>query len=202
MKHSLHLTDLSCHHETWLHLDFVDWNWSQPRFDESDQRVQLKERTTPYQYGSRRRGGEGLGGCVGDITHQKLTFHPQLTHHTHFHSNLQHVSRSVCPSRHFVFVFASCLLDTQCCTDRMHIFGSRKKSTCTLPSSFAHRSKSMSEMFISVPLSWVAAQALPDVPGRAMASRERQLLCRTNTWSQLVLCHHMVCNMLRTVTRD
>ena len=51
----LRLTDLSCHHETWLHLDFVDWNWSQPRLDESDQLVQLKERPTPYQYGSRKR---------------------------------------------------------------------------------------------------------------------------------------------------
>ena len=47
-------TDHSCHHETWLHLDFVDWKWSQPRLDESD-RVQLKERPTPYQYGQRKR---------------------------------------------------------------------------------------------------------------------------------------------------
>ena len=51
----LRLSDLSCHHETWLHLDFVDRNWSHPRLDESDQRAELKERPTPHQYGSRKR---------------------------------------------------------------------------------------------------------------------------------------------------
>ena len=47
---------------------------------------------------------------------------------TYFHSSLQHISCSTGPSRQSVFVFASCLLDTQCCADRMFIRGSRKRA--------------------------------------------------------------------------
>ena len=48
--------DRSSHHETWLHLDLVErWDWSQTRREELDLRVQLKERSTPYCYGHRRR---------------------------------------------------------------------------------------------------------------------------------------------------
>ena len=56
-------SDLSCHHETWLHLDFVDWNWSQPRCEESAQRVQLKERPAPYQYG---QGKKNISDIMSD----------------------------------------------------------------------------------------------------------------------------------------
>ena len=47
---------------------------------------------------------------------------------TYFHSSLHHISCSTGPSRQSVFVFASCLLDTQCCADRMFIRGSRKRA--------------------------------------------------------------------------
>ena len=40
-------TDQSCHHETWLHLDFVDWRNSEPRYEEPDRRILLKERPVP-----------------------------------------------------------------------------------------------------------------------------------------------------------
>ena len=36
----LRLNDQTCHHEVWLHLDFVDWC----NHKESDQRIRLKER--------------------------------------------------------------------------------------------------------------------------------------------------------------
>ena len=47
--------DQSCHHETWLHLDFVDWRrtWSQQ--GEHDRHISLKERPAPYQYGQQKR---------------------------------------------------------------------------------------------------------------------------------------------------
>ena len=48
-------TDQSCHPETWLHLDFVDWSNSQSHHEEPDRRIPLKERPTPYQYGQRKR---------------------------------------------------------------------------------------------------------------------------------------------------
>ena len=48
-------TDQSCHHETWLHLDFVDWRSTQSQHDEHDRRILLKERPTPYQYGQQKR---------------------------------------------------------------------------------------------------------------------------------------------------
>ena len=47
--------DQSCHHETWLHLDFVDWRNSQSHHEEPDRRILLKERPTPYQYGHQKR---------------------------------------------------------------------------------------------------------------------------------------------------
>ena len=45
------------------HLDFVDWNWSQPRCEESAQRVQLKERPAPYQYG---QGKKNISDIMSD----------------------------------------------------------------------------------------------------------------------------------------
>ena len=48
-------TEQSCHHETWLHLDFVDWRNSQSHHEELDRRILLKERPTPYQYRQQKR---------------------------------------------------------------------------------------------------------------------------------------------------
>ena len=49
-------TDQSCHHETWLHLDFVDWRNTWSHHEEPDRRILLKERPpTPYQYGQQKR---------------------------------------------------------------------------------------------------------------------------------------------------
>ena len=53
-----------------------------------------------------------------DIT--PSTRHPQSTRRTYFHSSLQHVSCSQC-------LCSFRLPDTQCCTDRTFIFGSRKR---------------------------------------------------------------------------
>ena len=43
-------TDQSCHHETWLHLDFVDWRNSQSHHEEPDRRILLKERLAPHHH--------------------------------------------------------------------------------------------------------------------------------------------------------
>ena len=56
-------TDQSCHHETWLHLDFVDWRSTLSQHDEHDQRILLKERSSPYHYGQQKRR---ISDVVGD----------------------------------------------------------------------------------------------------------------------------------------
>ena len=43
-------TDQSCHHETWLHLDFIDWREGQSQREKKNQRILLKERPAPYHY--------------------------------------------------------------------------------------------------------------------------------------------------------
>ena len=48
-------TDQSCHHETWLHLDFVDWRNTWSRHGEHDQRLFLKERPVPPRQGAQKR---------------------------------------------------------------------------------------------------------------------------------------------------
>ena len=53
-------TDQSCHHETWLHLDFVDWRSAQSHHDRQDRRILLKERPAPHHYGQQKR-------CINDI---------------------------------------------------------------------------------------------------------------------------------------
>ena len=47
-------TDQSCHHEAWLHLDFVGWHDVQPQREEHDRRILLKERSSPYHYGKQK----------------------------------------------------------------------------------------------------------------------------------------------------
>ena len=48
-------TDQSCHHETWLHLDFVDWRSTQSKHEEPDRRILLKERPAPPYQGAQKR---------------------------------------------------------------------------------------------------------------------------------------------------
>ena len=48
-------TDRSCHHETWLHLEFVDWRSTQSHHEEHDRRILLKERPTACPYGQQKR---------------------------------------------------------------------------------------------------------------------------------------------------
>ena len=47
--------DQSCHHETWLHLDFVDWSnkWSNQDYDDGN--ICLKERPADSSCGTRKR---------------------------------------------------------------------------------------------------------------------------------------------------
>ena len=44
-------TDQNCHHEAWIHLDFVEWRDEQPHREKHDRRILLKERSVPYHYG-------------------------------------------------------------------------------------------------------------------------------------------------------
>ena len=48
-------TDQSCHHETWLHLDFVDWSNKWSNQDDYDGNIHLKERAAYYSYGTPKR---------------------------------------------------------------------------------------------------------------------------------------------------
>ena len=48
-------TDQSCHHETWLHLDFVDWRSTLSHHEEPDRRILLKERPAPPYQGAQKR---------------------------------------------------------------------------------------------------------------------------------------------------
>ena len=48
-------TDQSCHHETWLHLDFVDWcNTWEPQ-GEHGRHISRKERRASYPHGQQKR---------------------------------------------------------------------------------------------------------------------------------------------------
>ena len=48
-------TDQSCHHETWLHLEFVDWRSAQSHHEGHDRRILVKERPAPYHHGQQKR---------------------------------------------------------------------------------------------------------------------------------------------------
>ena len=52
--------DLRCHHEAWLHLDFVEWHDVQHQREKQCQRILLKERSSPYHYGKK-------SGRISDI---------------------------------------------------------------------------------------------------------------------------------------
>ena len=47
--------DQSCHHETWLHLDFVDWRSTQSHHEEPNRRILLKERPMACSHGQQQR---------------------------------------------------------------------------------------------------------------------------------------------------
>ena len=48
-------TDQSCHHETWLHLDFVDWSNTWSKQGDHDRYISLKERPAACSYGNQKR---------------------------------------------------------------------------------------------------------------------------------------------------
>ena len=48
-------TDQSCHHEVWLHLDFVEWRSAQSHHEKHHGRILLKERSTPCHH-SKQKG--------------------------------------------------------------------------------------------------------------------------------------------------
>ena len=62
-------TDQSCHHEAWLHLDFVDWHDGQSQREKHDQKILLKERSSPYHFGKKR-------GHASDIMSDHLVVMP------------------------------------------------------------------------------------------------------------------------------
>ena len=47
--------DQSCHHETWLHLDFVDWRNSWVPQSEHGRHISLKERPAACHRGQQKR---------------------------------------------------------------------------------------------------------------------------------------------------
>ena len=47
--------DQICHHETWLHLDFVDWSNKWSNQDYYDGNIRLKERAADSSYGTQKR---------------------------------------------------------------------------------------------------------------------------------------------------
>ena len=51
----LRATDQSCHHETWLHLDFVDWSNTWSRKDDYERHISLRERPADCSYGTQKR---------------------------------------------------------------------------------------------------------------------------------------------------
>ena len=50
---ALRPNDQSCHHEAWLHLDFVEWHDVQHQREKRCPRILLKERSSPYRYGKK-----------------------------------------------------------------------------------------------------------------------------------------------------
>ena len=48
-------TDQSCHHETWLHLDFVDWSNRWSKQDDYVRHISIKERSADFSYGTPKR---------------------------------------------------------------------------------------------------------------------------------------------------
>ena len=48
-------TDQSCHHETWLHLDFVDWSNTWSKKGGYDRHISLEERPAACSYGHQKR---------------------------------------------------------------------------------------------------------------------------------------------------
>ena len=48
-------TDQSCHHETWLHLDFVEWQDVQSQREKYNRKILSKERPAPYHYCNQKK---------------------------------------------------------------------------------------------------------------------------------------------------
>ena len=84
-------TDQRCHHEAWLHLDFVGWHDVQNQRDKHDQRILLKERSSPYHYGKKI-------GRISDI----MSDHSLSSWHRDHSCTLvrRSTSRVLCASKH------------------------------------------------------------------------------------------------------
>ena len=61
-------TDQSCHHETWLHLEFVDWRSALSHHGGHDRRILLKERPAPYHHGQQKRRISDISVLCGTCT--------------------------------------------------------------------------------------------------------------------------------------
>ena len=48
-------THQNCHHETWLHLDFIDWSNTWSKQGAYEPRISLKERSAECSYGNPKR---------------------------------------------------------------------------------------------------------------------------------------------------
>ena len=66
-------TDQSCHHETWLHLDFVDWNNMWSKHDVYEQHISLKERLADYSYGTPKKTYERSHELFARWEHHRVT---------------------------------------------------------------------------------------------------------------------------------
>ena len=79
-------TDQSCHHETWLHPDFVDWSNTWSKQDSYEQHISLKERPADYSYGNpKRRISEvmsdySLSSYMCDHSHHGVLSSDLMTH--------------------------------------------------------------------------------------------------------------------------
>ena len=56
--------DQNCHHETWLHVDIVDWNNRWSKHDDYDRHISLTERPADYSYGTQKLLIVGTNSCT------------------------------------------------------------------------------------------------------------------------------------------
>ena len=96
----LRLTDESCHHETWLHLNFVDWSNTWSKQGDHDRHISLKERLGACSYGNQKRR---ISEVMSDHSLQSWT-----CNHLHIHVSFDMtltLSRSDSHHEHHVRLF-------------------------------------------------------------------------------------------------
>ena len=133
--------DQSCHHETWLHLDFVDWRNTRSQHGEHDRRILLKERPAPPHLGAQKRrisdirSDHSLSSWTCNHLHVHVSFYMVRT------SSRSDLMSSAAYDRHatgeacfgfilsfscFIFV---CFEHSPCATPITNIMSWRKKKT-------------------------------------------------------------------------